>query len=124
MSTADDRPPQMQPPGSAESAAVPEEEQTRAAAWWRPVLLLGLLVTVLVLARVFGLGDRLSDLRDWIRELGPLGVLVFVVIYVGWALPENTRPPGPPTPRTPRFQGLTPHEKCRAGTARHFLMRT
>jgi hypothetical protein len=54
----------MQPPGPADSLAVPEEEQTKAAAWWRPVLLLGLLVTVLVLARVFGLGDRLGDLRD------------------------------------------------------------
>ena len=81
MDTADN-PQSMQPEGAADGQAVPEEEQAQTVGWWRPVLLLGLLVLVLILARVFGLGDKLGDLRDWIRGLGPLGPLFFMVIYV------------------------------------------
>ena len=50
--------------------------------WWRPVLLLALVIAILVLARFLGLGDRLGDLRDWIKSLGALGALVFILIYV------------------------------------------
>ncbi len=50
--------------------------------WWRPVILLSLVVAVLVLARVLGVADKLGELRDWIKGLGALGVLVFVAIYV------------------------------------------
>ena len=50
--------------------------------WWRPVLLLVVIVALLVAARVFGLGDRLGDLRDWIRSLGPWGPVVFMLLYI------------------------------------------
>jgi pyruvate/2-oxoglutarate dehydrogenase complex dihydrolipoamide dehydrogenase (E3) component/uncharacterized membrane protein YdjX (TVP38/TMEM64 family) len=50
--------------------------------WWRPVALLAIVVAVLVLARVFGVGERLEALRGWIGALGPWGPLVFVLIYV------------------------------------------
>jgi len=50
--------------------------------WWRPLVLLTLVIVVLVLARFLGLGDKLGDLRDWIKGLGPLGPLVFILIYV------------------------------------------
>jgi uncharacterized membrane protein YdjX (TVP38/TMEM64 family) len=50
--------------------------------WWRPVVLLALVIAVLVLARVWGLGDQLGALRDWIKGLGALGPLVFILIYV------------------------------------------
>jgi uncharacterized membrane protein YdjX (TVP38/TMEM64 family) len=39
------------------------------------------LAAILVAARVFGLGDRLLELRAWILGLGPLGAVVFVLIY-------------------------------------------
>ncbi|MFZ2089346.1 MAG: FAD-containing oxidoreductase [Desulfobaccales bacterium] len=50
--------------------------------WWRPVLLLTVIVALLVLARVFGLGDKLGALRDWIRSLGAWGPLVFMLLYI------------------------------------------
>ena len=50
--------------------------------WWRPVVLLGLVIGILVLARFLGLADRLGELRDWIKGLGTLGALVFIVIYM------------------------------------------
>lgn len=50
--------------------------------WWRPVVLLALVIAILVLARVLGLADRLGDLRDWIKSLGAMGALVFILIYV------------------------------------------
>ena len=43
--------------------------------------LLLFLVTVIILARMFGVGERLGDLRDWIRGLGAWGPLVFVPLY-------------------------------------------
>ncbi len=49
--------------------------------WWRPVVLLGGIVTILILAHVFGLGEKLMVLRDWIESLGALGPVVFVFLY-------------------------------------------
>lgn len=50
---------------------------------WRPIMLIAVIIIVLILARVFGLGKRLGDLRDWIEALGIWGPVVFVVLYVG-----------------------------------------
>ena len=47
----------------------------------RPGRLL-LVVAILVLGRFLGLGDKLGALRDWIKSLGALGPLVFILIYV------------------------------------------
>ncbi len=60
----------------------PGSEQPKPRGWWRPVLLLGLVITVMVLAWVFDLGTYLVFTRDWIRGLGPLGPLVFLVLYI------------------------------------------
>ncbi len=52
------------------------------SAWWRPVLLLAVIVAILVLARVFDIGEKLGALRDWLITLGPWGPLVFLLIYI------------------------------------------
>jgi len=57
-------------------------ERGKPGGWWRPVLLVAVIVALLVLARVFGLGDKLGDLRDWIRSLGAWGPLVFMLLYI------------------------------------------
>jgi uncharacterized membrane protein YdjX (TVP38/TMEM64 family) len=49
--------------------------------WLRPLLLALALVALLVAAKVFGLGDRLGELRAWILDLGAWGPVVFIVIY-------------------------------------------
>jgi len=49
---------------------------------WKPVVLGVLLITFIVLARVFDIGGRLGELRDWIDSLGTLGPLVYVLIYI------------------------------------------
>ncbi|MDO9533630.1 MAG: TVP38/TMEM64 family protein [Deltaproteobacteria bacterium] len=61
-----------------------QSDQQKAAGgqWRRPVLLLALVIALLILARYLGLADRLGDLRDWIKSLGALGSLVFILIYV------------------------------------------
>jgi len=48
----------------------------------KPVLLLAMLVAFLVLARVFHLGGRLGELREWIQSLGALGPVVYLSIYI------------------------------------------
>jgi len=50
---------------------------------WRPLVLLGVVATILVLSYVFGVGEYLAGLRDWIRTLGALGPVVFILIYTG-----------------------------------------
>ncbi len=49
--------------------------------WLKPVLFGFVLAAILVAFKVFGLGDRLVELRAWILGLGPLGAVVFVGIY-------------------------------------------
>jgi uncharacterized membrane protein YdjX (TVP38/TMEM64 family) len=50
--------------------------------WWRPAALLAALVILLVTAKVFGIGERLGELRDWIQGLGRWGPVVFFFLYV------------------------------------------
>ncbi|RJP19546.1 MAG: TVP38/TMEM64 family protein [Candidatus Abyssobacteria bacterium SURF_5] len=49
---------------------------------WKPIFLLVLILMMLALARVFGLGEKLALLREWIRSLGAWGPAAFVLIYV------------------------------------------
>lgn len=49
---------------------------------WRPILLIGLVVLLFILAILFGVGDKLAALREWIRSLGAWGPVVFVSLYV------------------------------------------
>ena len=50
---------------------------------WRPILLMSLVIAVIILSYVFGIGEKLVALRDWIQSLGALGAVVFVFIYAG-----------------------------------------
>ena len=59
-----------------------DEAKRKRLPLWRPVLLVITVIVLLVLARVFGLGERLGDLRDWIQGLGVWGPLAFIGIYV------------------------------------------
>jgi uncharacterized membrane protein YdjX (TVP38/TMEM64 family) len=49
---------------------------------WRPILLIGLIVLIFILAILFGAGEKLAALRGWIQSLGVLGPAVFVGFYV------------------------------------------
>ena len=60
--------------------AVPET--AKKGGWWRPVVLIAALLAILVLARVFGLGEKLGALRGWLGSLGSWGPLVFLLIYI------------------------------------------
>lgn len=49
---------------------------------WRPLVLLGAILFLAVLARLLGWGERLGDLRQWIYSFGAWGYAVFILIYV------------------------------------------
>ncbi len=49
---------------------------------WRPVVLVAAIVAVLVSAKLFGLGERLVFLREWIEGLGAWGPVAFLALYV------------------------------------------
>lgn len=66
----------------------PEETMKKSSSFpqhkpslWRPIALVVALVLLMILARVFNVGDRLGELREWIHSLGIFGPLVYVVIY-------------------------------------------
>jgi uncharacterized membrane protein YdjX (TVP38/TMEM64 family) len=49
---------------------------------WRPLILVVLLLAVIILLRLSGATDKLTDVREWINGLGSWGPLVFVLIYI------------------------------------------
>lgn len=71
------------PPETSEAAGAGADPQpgTGRRSWLKPVLFVVALAAILVAFRVFGLGDRLVELRAWILGLGPLGAVVYVLIY-------------------------------------------
>jgi uncharacterized membrane protein YdjX (TVP38/TMEM64 family) len=62
-----------------ETSPVPLARGTRP--WLRPALLLFAVVAVAVAASRFGLGEQLVAGRAWIESYGPLGPVVFALIY-------------------------------------------
>ena len=49
---------------------------------WRPLVLVGVVVAVIVLAGFLDVGARFEALREWIDSLGSWGPAAFVLIYV------------------------------------------
>ena len=50
---------------------------------WRVTLLIVAIISLILAARLLGLGEHVSALRSWIQSLGSLGPLVYIVIYAG-----------------------------------------
>lgn len=71
----------MSESGSGTGAESPAAAAALRRAWLKPVLLVVALAAIVVAFKVFGVGDRLVELRAWILALGPLGAAVFVLIY-------------------------------------------
>ncbi len=59
------------------------KQQVGKSSLWRPVVLGLVLVTLMILAKVFNLGARLGELRTWILSLGAWGPIVYIFLYVG-----------------------------------------
>jgi pyruvate/2-oxoglutarate dehydrogenase complex dihydrolipoamide dehydrogenase (E3) component/uncharacterized membrane protein YdjX (TVP38/TMEM64 family) len=66
----------------SQKLAGPSEAAAKKGSRWRPIFLLVVLIAILVLAKVFNVGEKLGALRDWIVTLGPWGPLVFLLIYI------------------------------------------
>ena len=58
------------------------EEKNGFRSLWKPIFLVVMIIAFAILARVFGIGDRIIDLKDWIKGLGFLGNFVFALIYI------------------------------------------
>ena len=55
---------------------------TKKNDWWKPIGLIAAIAGLFVLGRVLGIGDRLGDLRGWIKGLGSWGPAVFLLLYI------------------------------------------
>ena len=60
-----------------------EKEEEKKDERWKPILLIILVIIVLVLSYVFGLGEGLGGLQDWLDSLGFWGPVVFALLYIG-----------------------------------------
>jgi uncharacterized membrane protein YdjX (TVP38/TMEM64 family) len=49
---------------------------------WKLALFAAVVLSLIVLARVFGLGERLQELREWIAGMGTRGMAVYVGLYI------------------------------------------
>jgi len=49
--------------------------------WIKPLVLIVVLIALVVSARVFGLGEKLGELKDWIAEQGAWGPFIFAGAY-------------------------------------------
>lgn len=58
------------------------EHNHKKGGLWKPVVLIGAVILILVFAKMFGIGERLGALREWIESLGALGPVVFIVLYI------------------------------------------
>lgn len=65
-----------------EKHAAPKQ-QARKSGLWRPIALGLILVILMILAKVFNLGARLGELREWILSLGAWGPIVYIFLYSG-----------------------------------------
>ncbi|HDY88242.1 MAG TPA: TVP38/TMEM64 family protein [bacterium] len=54
----------------------------KSRAWIRPVILIIAVISLFIIARVFGFGQKIGEFRAWIESLGTWGMAVFIVIYV------------------------------------------
>lgn len=57
-------------------------EGTRGKHLWKLALFAVIVLSMIVLARVLGLGERLLELRDWIAAMGPAGMAIYVGLYI------------------------------------------
>jgi uncharacterized membrane protein YdjX (TVP38/TMEM64 family) len=49
---------------------------------WRPLILVIFLLAIIILLRLSGVADKLTDARQWINGLGSWGPLVLVLVYI------------------------------------------
>ena len=54
----------------------------KSRAWIRPAILITAVITLFIIARFFGFGQKIGELRTWIESLGTWGMAVIIVIYV------------------------------------------
>jgi uncharacterized membrane protein YdjX (TVP38/TMEM64 family) len=60
----------------------PQNRNVQSRGLWRPALLLIVVIAALVIARLFGIGERLSEMREWIESLGAWGPVAFISLYI------------------------------------------
>lgn len=56
-------------------------ENNKPKSRWKAILFVVVIISLLLLSRFLGLGEKLTQLRDWIKSTGFLGPAVFVLIY-------------------------------------------
>ena len=59
------------------------KNENRIKDLWKPILLIIIVATVFGLSSIYGFGEKLGGLQNWIDTLGSIGPIVFVIIYIG-----------------------------------------
>jgi uncharacterized membrane protein YdjX (TVP38/TMEM64 family) len=59
-----------------------QKPSDKKAAWYKPVALILVIVAVFILGNVFGIGEKLGQLRSWIESFGSLAPLAYIILYI------------------------------------------
>ncbi|HEY9162340.1 MAG TPA: TVP38/TMEM64 family protein [Desulfomonilia bacterium] len=59
-----------------------QKPSNKTAAWYKPVVLILVIVAVFILGNVFGIGEKLGQLRSWIESFGSLAPLAYIILYI------------------------------------------
>lgn len=58
-----------------------KESKKNAKVWIKPFILGVVIITLIIVSNRLGLGEKLGDLKDWIKSIGIWGPVVFISIY-------------------------------------------
>jgi uncharacterized membrane protein YdjX (TVP38/TMEM64 family) len=59
------------------------QKNERANDWWKPVVLISFIVTLFFVMNLYGFGQDIEKLQNWIQSLGIWGPVAFFFIYLG-----------------------------------------
>lgn len=51
--------------------------------WWKPVVLILIIVILFFVMNLYGLGENLEEVQQWVKSVGIWGPLAFFLIYIG-----------------------------------------
>lgn len=75
-------PPNPSPDPVAQSGGTDQSPTKPPRFPWKWVLLIPLVIGLWMLARQFNLQSRIGQALDWVSDLGPWGVVLFIVVYI------------------------------------------
>jgi len=57
-------------------------ERKGVSSWLRPALIVGTIIVLIIIGKLFGLPGKMNEALKWVQDLGMIGIVVFVAAYI------------------------------------------